>query len=107
MGSLFYGLAPAIEIEDRALRHLQAVIIAKLRRNEAFSFNWDDEPEVGGDKSEARRAQYGSVWISKSTMLYFTYDSPRTDALNPAWLDALTRAAGTPTGLRVLPEPTK
>lgn len=102
---MIYGMAPAIDIDDRALRHVQAVIIAKLRRNESFSFSWDGEPDVDGDESTARRAQHGSVWLSKSSMLYFSYDSPRTDALNPAWLDVLTRSAGTPGGLRVLPEP--
>lgn len=105
MGSMIYGIAPAIEIEDRALRHVQAVVIAKLRRNESFSFNWDNEPDVDGDEATPKPGQHGSIWVSKSSMLYFSYDTPRTDALNPAWLEVLTRTAGTPGGLRVLPEP--
>jgi hypothetical protein len=105
VGSIIYGIAPAIIIEDRALRHVQAVIIAKLRRNESFSFNWDNEPDVDGAVDTPKPAQHGSVWLSKSSMLYFSYDNPRTEALNPPWLDLLTRAASTPSGLRVLPEP--
>lgn len=105
MGSMIYGLAPAIEIEDRALRHVQAVIISKLRRNEAFSFNWDHEPGVGGDESSVRAGQHGSVWVSKSSLLYFSYDAAQTTPLNPAWVDLLVNAANTPRGLRVLPEP--
>jgi hypothetical protein len=34
MGKLIYGIAPAIEIEDRGLRHLQVAIMTKLRRDE-------------------------------------------------------------------------
>jgi hypothetical protein len=46
MGKLIYGIAPAIEIEDRGLRHLQLAIMTKLRRDERFTFSWGDEPLV-------------------------------------------------------------
>jgi hypothetical protein len=70
MGSLIYGVAPVIQIEDRVLRHLQLVIIQKLRRNESFGFNWDQEPGVSGDTehvpSGSRRARSST---SASTVL--------------------------------------
>lgn len=41
MGTLFYGDNRfAIGIDDRSLAHLQLVILAKLRRDESFSFTW-------------------------------------------------------------------
>ena len=104
MGSLIYGVAPAVAIEDRVLRHLQIVILQKLRRGEAFSFNWDQEPGVDGD--EARDAEHGSVWISPGSQLYFRYDGPRQDiALNRVWLEELMQATYRPDGLAALPEP--
>lgn len=105
MGLMIYGNAPAIEVTDRALRHLQAVIIAKLRRNESFSFSWDNEPDVGDDQALEKPGRHGSVWISKSSLLYFSYDTAQTAPLDTAWLDVLMHAANSPGGLRVLPEP--
>jgi len=105
MGSLIYGVAPAIEIEDRALRHVQAVIISKLRRDESFSFSWDNEPDVEGDTAVARGGSHGTVWISKSSSLYFSYDDASRGPLNREWLDLLSRASNSVNGLRVLPEP--
>ncbi|WP_439592886.1 DUF7882 family protein [Microbacterium sp.] len=105
MGHLIYGVAPAIQIDDWGLLHLQAVIMTKIRRNESFSFNWDDEPRVGGDESSAAPAQHGSVWISKSSSLYFSYDGPRDRPLNREWLEELSRVASGTTGLRLVPEP--
>ncbi|WP_159499307.1 hypothetical protein [Microbacterium sp. 18062] len=102
MGQLIYGVAPAVEIDDKALEHLQAVIITKLRRNESFSFSWDDEPDVGGDAGELRP---GTIWISQSSALFFRFDGPRGRTLNKRWLLALAAAANGSGGLRMLPEP--
>ena len=105
MGQLIYGVAPAVEVEDRALRHVEAVIISKLRRNESFSFHWDGEPDVGEDVATPNRGRHGSIWVSKSSSLYFSYDSAGGEPLNRAWIDLLLRSALSPAGLRVLPEP--
>lgn len=105
MGHLIYGVAPAIQIDDWGLLHLQAVILTKIRRNESFSFNWDDEPRVGGDDASVAPAQHGSVWISKSSSLYFSYEGPRDRPLNHAWIAALSQAASSNSGLRLVPEP--
>jgi hypothetical protein len=106
MGSMIYGLAPAIVMDDRVLRHVQAVIVVKLRRQESFSFSWDDEPGVEGDQLGSRDVKHGSVWVSPSSLLYFSYDGPRPkEQLNGAWLDILMQAASSSSGLRALPEP--
>ncbi len=105
MGALIYGVAPAIEITDRALRHLQVVIVAKLRRQESFQFSWDGEPDVGGDEAAPHNGRHGSVWISHGSSLYFSFESPSGGPLNRDWIEELTRAASSPGGLRVLPEP--
>jgi hypothetical protein len=40
MGKLIYNVNTSTEIDDRALAHLQIVIIGKLRRQESFAFSW-------------------------------------------------------------------
>lgn len=105
MGHLIYGVAPAIKIDDWALEHLRFVIITKLRRDESFSFNWDDEPDVDGDETRERGGLHGAVWISRSSSLYFSFDRPIDRPLNRAWLAALSAAASSNEGLRVVPEP--
>jgi hypothetical protein len=104
MGTLVYGAAPAITIEDRVLKHLQAVMIMKLRRDEPFAFNWDAEPGIGED-TEHPNAAHGTIWISQGSQLYFRYDGARQDKLNPEWIEALTKAAYSPRGLWAVPEP--
>jgi hypothetical protein len=106
MGTLVYGSAPAIDIEDRTLRHLQAVMIAKLRRHENFAFNWDAEPGVGSDRM-SHDGSHGTIWVSEAVQLYFRYDGPRQSQLNRAWLNELMACANTSFGLRAVPEPTR
>lgn len=105
MGHLIYGVAPAIVIEDRLLQHLRAVMVTKLRRDESFTFTWGDEPDVDGDAALEKKGQYGSVWVSKSSSLYFSFDGPAVGPLNPEWLQLLSDAAHGSAGLRPLPEP--
>ena len=106
MGYLTYdGGTAEVQLDDRVLAHLQIVIITKIRRNESFSFNWDDEPRVGGDEASVAPAQHGSIWISKSSSLYFSYDGPRDRPLNREWLEELSRVASGTSGLRLVPEP--
>ena len=104
MGTLVYGAAPAISIEDRTLKHLQAVIIMKLRRDEPFAFNWDAEPGVGEDIMHPNAA-HGTIWSSQASQLYFRYDGTLHDKLNPERIDVLTKAAYSPRGLWAVPEP--
>ena len=98
MGTLNYGnTGLLIEIEDRALAHLQIVIVAKLRRNEGFPFSWVDPAAVGDGRS--------SIWMSSSIPLYFKYDATEPPMINRAWLEILTMTSNTASGLRVVEEP--
>jgi hypothetical protein len=105
MGHLIYGVAPAIKIEDRALEHLRVVIVTKLRRDESFSFNWDNEPDVDGDDAINKPGLHGTVWISKSSSLYFSFDRTPSAPLNPRWITELMAAANSNGGLRLVAEP--
>ena len=105
MGHLIYGVAPAIEIDDWGLRHLQAVMIARLRRNETFSFSWEGVPSIGPLEGVTDHGAFGTVWVSQASSLYFSYDGPPARQLNGAWLHVLSTAASSNAGLRLMPEP--
>jgi hypothetical protein len=97
MGRLIYAEDVSVEIEDRALAHLQVVIVAKLRRQELCAFTWDRGTEAGSGRS--------SIWISPSAPLQFRYWGKKDTRLNRHWIDALMIAANSTDGLRLLPEP--
>lgn len=98
MGTLVYGNSNLeIEFDDRVLAHLQAVIVAKLRRDEGFLFSWKDEPGVGDGRS--------CIWMHRSIPLYFKYPVSQPPAVNRLWLEALTVSANSPGGLRIVEEP--
>jgi hypothetical protein len=81
VGTLVYGNANLeVEFDDRVLAHLQAVIVAKLRRDEGFLFTWKAEDGVGEGRS--------CIWMHRSIPLYFTYPASQPPAVNRAWLEA-------------------
>lgn len=96
MGQLHYGSPPeSFDLDDRALAHVELVVIAKLRRNESFALTLD-------------RADGGreSMWVSPAATLRFSLTDPPTE-INREWLDQLMDSANTTAGLRVTPEPTR
>lgn len=97
MGRFIYSPATKVEIEDRALAHLQHVMGAKLRRGECFYFTWKEDASVGGGRR--------SVWMHPGVFVEFRFHKSRVPALNRDWLEALAYAANTPHGLYVVPEP--
>lgn len=97
MGRFIYDGVTKAEFEDRALSHLQFVIGTKLRRGEAFNFTWREDPSTGEGRT--------SVWINPGSSLVFRFAGSRTPTINPAWIDALTVVAASPTGLHLIPEP--
>lgn len=97
MGKFIYEGAPKVEIEDRALTHLQLVMTAKLRRGEPFTFTWKEDVSTGGGRT--------SVWIHPGSSMVFKFFGSRTPAINRAWVDALAFDANSPTGLYLTPEP--
>jgi hypothetical protein len=97
VGTLVYGNSQLeADFDDRVLAHLQAVIVAKLRRDEGFLFSWKDDASGGGRKC---------VWLHRSIPLYFTYPTAQPPAVNRVWLEALTVSANSPGGLRIVDEP--
>ena len=97
LGTLNYGSAGmAIEFDDRTLAHLQMVIGAKLRRNESLFFSWL------GDSNTPR----GSIWVSGTIPLFFSFSTPDRHPINRVWLEELVRSANSPQGLYLTTEPT-
>ena len=97
MGKLTYDSTMTVDFDDRALAHLQVVIVAKLRRGESFHLSWIDDPAVGNGRS--------SIWLSPGLSLSFKYHGGRLSALNPAWIEVLMVTANSPGGLRLVREP--
>ncbi|GAA1936146.1 hypothetical protein GCM10009775_30050 [Microbacterium aoyamense] len=95
MGAFHYGSpATSFEIDDRTLAHLELVVMAKLRRQESFSFALSDED---GSRRQA-------VWISPVVALRFEYEAPMPE-ISKQWLQDLVDTANSPGGLRIVPEP--
>lgn len=97
MGIFTYDNTAKVDLEDRLLAHVQAVIGSKLRRNECFFFTWREDVSVGGGRR--------SVWLNPYTPLQFTYHGSRSPRINRAWLDALAYTANQPGGLYIVREP--
>ncbi|WP_309064519.1 DUF7882 family protein [Microbacterium sp.] len=97
MGKFIYEGIVRVDIEDRALQHLQLVIAAKLRRGEPFAFTWREDPSTGGGRT--------SVWVHRRSSMVFKYDTSRTNAINRDWIEALAFVASSPAGLHLIPEP--
>jgi hypothetical protein len=94
MGQLVYGSTPTvIEIDDRALAHVELVTLAKLRRNESFALNLD------GDKGSR-----STLWINSASTLEFRFDVGRHE-INRDWLELLIDSANSTGGMRLIPEP--
>jgi hypothetical protein len=97
MATLEYGSSGReVEFDDRALAHLQIVMIAKLRRSESFAFSWTEH-----DHREGRR----TIWVSPAQYLQFRYGVRSTPAINRDWIEALMASANSTAGLQLVPEP--
>jgi hypothetical protein len=97
MGTLTYDSTLAADFDDRTLAHLQMVIGAKLRRNEAFYFSWKDDAAIGHGRSV--------IWIHPTIPLTFKFFGSRSPSINRGWIDELMLCANSPGGLHITPEP--
>lgn len=97
MGRFIYQGGPRVEMEDRALLHLQTAIVAKLRHGEPFAFTWKEDASVGGGRT--------TVWIHPFADLVFKFAGPRSADLNRAWIRDLMVTASQTSGLYLTPEP--
>ena len=98
MGHLHYGdHSASVEIDDRALAHLQVVILHKLRRGESFPFSWIEPTSTGSGRS--------TIWLHPTVTLRFTFAGNRMPSLNAAWIEQLSALANSDGGLRSTTEP--
>lgn len=93
MGQFIFDNRKGIELEDRALAHLQRVIIDKLRRHEHFSLSLTD----------GRR--HVITWMTPSAPMEFVYSGSRPPTMNHSWLEALAQHAAETGIVALLPEP--
>ncbi len=66
MGKFIYDGNIKVDFEDRLLAHLQAVIMAKVRRGESFPFTWKDDISTGGGALRSTSTRT-CRWCSSST----------------------------------------
>jgi hypothetical protein len=89
MGQLIYaGERLDLHIDDRALTHLQIVIVNLLRRDHRFVFSWKDDVTHGAGRS--------SIWLHPNVSLHFSFAGGRTP---------LYASASSGSGLVLTPEP--
>jgi hypothetical protein len=98
MGTLIYGpAAKELEIDDRTLAHVQAVIIAKLRRGESFAFNWQKTVNEGSG--------HVTIWIHPGIYIEFLFFGSKHIQLGRKWVKELMMTANSVGGLKMVPEP--
>jgi hypothetical protein len=97
MGQIRFDSRTKVDIDDRALAHLQFVIGNKLRRGEPFFFTWREDPSSGDGRT--------AVWVNPTTDITFRFYGSRVPPLNRDWLEALAVTANSPSGLHLVPEP--
>lgn len=91
MGTLHYGTSSnaSFTIDDETLVHVSAIVVAKLRRQEAFVLSID----AGGSRE--------SLWIHPSAMLRYTFAAGAQPALDRDRLEDMMRHANRPAGMVV------
>ncbi|SDH43432.1 DUF7882 family protein [Agrococcus jejuensis] len=91
MGTLHYGTGgeASFAIDDETLLHVSAIVVAKLRRQEAFM--------LSVDAGEGRE----SLWIHPSAMLRYSFAAGAQTGLDRDRLEDMMRHANRPAGLVV------
>lgn len=98
MGQLIYsGEVLDLRVDDRALTHLQIVIVNLLKRGHSFVFSWKDDVVHGDGRS--------SIWLHPHAQLHFNFSGSRVPSINRSWLEELYAAASSGSGLVLTPEP--
>lgn len=98
MGQLTYdSQSLELRLDDRALTHLQIVIVNSIRRGQSFVFSWKDDAAVGDGRS--------SIWIHPYCSLHFKFAGGKSPSINRSWLEALYESAASGSGLVLTPEP--
>ena len=82
-----------IEMEDRLLAHVQAVVFAKLRRREPFPLAWVEPASEGSGRR--------GIWINESLELAFEFNGSRAVELDRDLLEEMTMRANSTAGLNL------
>jgi hypothetical protein len=86
-----------IDIDDRLLAHLEAVILAKLRLQQSFFFTWTNPVQAGSGRH--------CIWLDPAIPLVFLYASGARPRLNREWAAKLLESANTEAGIVYQAEP--
>ena len=90
MAYLYYGTESLpVEMPDRMLAHVKAVVATKLRRGESFMLTWKHTGDAGAS----------SIWLQPSIPLRFVFDDADHGPLESEYLQTLARAANSSGGL--------
>lgn len=84
MGTLIYGDALRLEMDDRTLAHLRSVVFAKLRGHESLPITVLYPTESHGERST-------SFWVSSDTPVAFCFSGEETIELSRDWIEELMR----------------
>jgi hypothetical protein len=90
MGHLIHDTTTRTQIDDRALAHLQVVIVDELRRRESSTCSWKDPASEGDGRS--------TVWIAPESPLRSTSSGSRPRVIEARWAEALLLKAGSTAG---------
>lgn len=96
MGRLTFIHGERMTLEDRTLSHVYRVMLTKMRNGEGFHLTWVDDPSLGSGRT--------TMWIHPETSFVCKIAAP-VDHYNPVWIEQLTVAANSVSGLTPAPEP--
>lgn len=98
MGSLYYGTQRfAVDLDDRPLAHVKVALLILLREGYGVAFSFTPSPSQGGGRE--------TLWISPSTDIRFFFSGGRSPTINDEWVREIVETAHSPTGMRLIPEP--
>jgi hypothetical protein len=98
VGRLVYGLGSFVaDFDDRALAHIKAITLSKLRRNESFAFTCEIPVASGSG--------HVCLWMNAAIPIQFEFVGSREPTLNREWLEELVQLSNSPGGLHITPEP--
>jgi hypothetical protein len=95
MGSITYD-GTVVEFDDRLLAHLQIVIVQKFRVGDRFLMSWLNPLSEGDGRS--------ALWLTPDAPMHFTFAGSRAPTIGREWLERLTNAAASGSGLIVMDE---
>jgi len=97
VGRFIYNSTLNVTLGDDLLAHLQAVIGAKFRLQQAFYLSWGYPANTGESRT--------TIWLAPGIPVQFVYRNARIPTLDRDRINDLFAQANTPGGLMLLVEP--